>query len=225
MDHRGSSHDGQTGGNRTTRLTRHAIVTAISALVLWGAVPAAANASTVWQWAGEPITTTKPVKWQGTFKLQIDPPGLGYSAVKCEDTGTGTVGPAGVGEVKTWTFSSCHGEEGCKFSGATIEAMGLPWTTELTYSEGKILNVTHVPLKVKGGFKLKCESSVYKINSECPTVPNATMSNSAPGVLAEIWQELNPCSESGLTGTLIASSQKIELTEGQGHPLTVHHSE
>ncbi len=106
MDHRGSSHGGQAGGKRATRLTRHAIVTAMSALALWGVVPAAANASTTWQWREEAITTTKPVKWKGTLKLQTQYNGFGNTTVKCEETGTGTVGPAGVGEVKTWTNTS-----------------------------------------------------------------------------------------------------------------------
>ncbi len=188
-----------------TRMACRMMAPIVGALALWGAAPAAATEQPMWLRNGVPITGNSEIKSKGTITLTDTIPIVGTITVKCVDTGRGFAQSQGKGEVTTWTMSECTSMH-C--AGATLEAVGLPWHTELATVEGAVRNV----ITVGGGYKLKCTGS--GIVDECPKVPNQIMTNAESGVTATFPKEKFTCTiGKGAAGEL-AGSQAIELVTG-----------
>ncbi|HEV3319690.1 MAG TPA: S53 family peptidase [Solirubrobacteraceae bacterium] len=114
--------------------------------------------------------------------------------VECEVGAIGTVGPGASGAVSSWTASKCVPKNGtCLHS--SVEALGLPWYSELISVEGTLRDVIASGGKGLPGYKIKCEGESA---DEC--VGNTTMA-------AENHPE-------GVTTIFDSRSEKLTCTHG-----------
>lgn len=165
----------------------------------------------LWRVNGVPIATATPVTWKGTVKVHDHVTGLGTLEVQCEDTGTGYAGVGTAGEMTSWTMSNCTPKAECT-SNASIEALSLPWKTELYAIEGSVQGlINHGSV---AGFKFKCKALGETVEDECLWVPPAILTNTASGVTAAYKEEFHGCFLGlGSTGQ-ITGSQAIKTSTG-----------
>jgi hypothetical protein len=191
------------------------MVPTIGALALWGAAPAVAVETPQWyefvEGGKSPITSNKEIKWtNGKITLNYNLQGI-IDEVSCKDTGSGVVKPKGAGEITKWTISSCVTERGsCSSPGLVAER--LPWTTELSYVSGKIVNL------IKGTrpeFRLQCGGKPFF--DECPLVKYPTMTNVEKGVSESFPGGELSCLNGGMA--YVEGFRTLELTNG--HVLSV----
>ena len=182
-----------------------------SILASSGTLSAEAGGALTWLHNEAPITEASAIGWKGTVTLSDFINGLGTIAVKCEDTGSGTAGVLGSGEMTQWTISNCSPvfSSHCE-SEAAIEALHLPWHTELAVVEGAIRNVITNGGKGTPLYKLKCKASGTNITDECP-VPNMAMTNTKSGVTATFEKEKFSCVAGPSGDGQLEGSQAIEL--------------
>jgi hypothetical protein len=206
--------NGRVGFARAAKLARSSMIVVAGVLALW-VVPAVASASPQWNKGGEPITSSQEINWKGTTEIGTTLAGALHVQVKCEDTGSGLAKTAGAGEESKWTFSNCRpedrGDDYCERE-VTMEALKLPWGTQLSTVEGSILD-TLVPHGSE--FEFHCKVEEATISVRC--VPwygeiSATMENRAGGtVLATTKEARLECNDG--EGKYIGS-QTIALTKG-----------
>jgi hypothetical protein len=168
-----------------------------------------------WIRNGKPIAEKEPAKWYGAVTLSDSITGIGTVSVHCEDSGAGSVGATYNGEITSATMSGCSGgggSGGCEVNGASIEAINLPWHTELATIEGKINDAFKT---TKNGFKLKCKvAGVGNITDECPVIPKARITNASRDVTATFNREKFSCSLGQSGGGSLEGSETTELTAG-----------
>ncbi len=183
-----------------------------------------------WRLAGAALSAPIPAEWKGTLKL-TDRNYKSYSVfAECEDTASGLVGLWGQGEVTHWTASNCstviEGEQLCNPKTAegkiTLEAVNLPWRTELVNVEGLPREVISSGGSGVPGFKWNCRVLAVKVADECTaTTLGAALANVTEGVTAKFNEDekLN-CKEGGsaegsLEGgqTIAGSGGKLETTK------------
>jgi hypothetical protein len=170
-----------------------------------------------WRESGGQLTGKEPLTWGGTIGL-TDANSLYKLGLKCEDAGSGAAGPGVEGEVKSLTMSNCvpSGSSNCERTGASIEAINLPWHTELATIEGALTD----DLATSAGLKLKCEVAGFgTVTDECKALPGPRMKNtSSTTVTAEFEGVRFTCSlgssgEGELEGVqTIKSSTGAELS-------------
>ena len=180
-----------------------------------GKLSTATEKSAIWQANHNEIFTSKAINWKGgRLTLSDNIAGYGEIAVECEDAGSGTAGSAGTGEVTEWTPSKCVAARGkhCE-SEEAIEALNLPWHTELVFSEGKTIEAIASGGKGTPGLKLKCKASGEKFADECP-VARPTMKNGESGVGATFDSSIS-CTEGRTGEALVEGSQTLKLTNGE----------
>jgi hypothetical protein len=167
---------------------------------------------------GEPLTAS----WSGKIKVS-DP--AGPETVECEATAGGRVGLAGAGEVTEWTTSGCTGHmaEGsaCETPKVpTIEALNLPWYTELVTIEGVTRDAIVSGGKGTPGYRMTCRLLGIKLEDQCTGAINLATTNVATGVSAvfDTAEKLN-CTRGGSgqgtvegTQTIKAGGGKLEVT-------------
>jgi hypothetical protein len=202
---------------RPTRLATWIVAPVAALLVLAGASPALAGTPSVtpatsiqWLASGSPLTQSLPVEWTGKLKFQDE-----KLVINCESTGTGTVAPGGLGEMTKWTFTNCAQVEGCGYEEKpTLEALGLPWHTELT---GSAENIIDSGSGSNPRFKFKCISSGEKVNEECEleAKPVAALTNTKTGVTEAIGNQKGSCLLRTKRVELVESSLAIKLTNGR----------
>ncbi len=176
-----------------------------------GTLHTAEGLSLGWMRNGSQITEKSPATYYGTITLSDQLPSLGSVSVKCEDTGKGAVGAGANGEMTSWTMSNCTSLKGCEANTASIEAVNLPWHTELVTVEGA-LNDTFKT--TENGFRLKCKDAGTSVTDTCPVVPHARITNSERDVTAKFNREKFTCI-GGKSGTgELEGSQTIELSTG-----------
>jgi hypothetical protein len=169
-----------------------------------------------WRLAGvawpEAIATT----WKSGSKVKVTDPKF-EATVECEDTGTGADGPAYAGEITQWTATKCvYVKEGLCKGTPTVEAMHLPWHTELIKIAGTVRETSVNVGEGAPGFKLGCTALGIKGAMECvgPMIANTT--NTTSGVTAAF--ESTGLSCEGLlgkdTGGKFEGSQKLEARDG-----------
>lgn len=133
---------------------------------------AAANLEGGWQW--NEVTGTENIRSVGET-LTLRDTSLG-SAVQCVNgENEGSVGPGRFGRITTAKIPSpetnCHTVEGaCLASDVeVVEGIHLPWQTELTETEGKLLNTLKGTGSAGGepGWKIRCKTAAGKITDEC----------------------------------------------------------
>ena len=176
-----------------------------------GTLHTAGGLSLGWMRNGSQITEKSPSTYYGTITLSDQLPSLGVVSVKCEDTGKGTVGAGVNGEMTSWTMSNCTSLTGCEANTASIEAVNLPWHTELVTVEGA-LNDTFKT--TENGFRLKCKDAGTSVTDTCPVVPHARITNSERDVTATFSKEKFTCIGSKSGAGELQGSQTIELSTG-----------
>lgn len=170
----------------------------------------------VWNVSGE-----HSVGWsKGT--LTILDRGIG---VTCEEAGEGTVSTAGKGGVSKVTLTGCSRAIESECTGKySIEALHLPWKTQLYFGELESLNEMVAP--GTGGavaFKVKCELSGIPIEDTCEVSPEtvnggglaATLTNGVEsGVKAHYYNHQSlKCGRTG-GSEIYESSHTVKLTGG-----------
>jgi hypothetical protein len=169
----------------------------------------------VWLAGGSRIVTGKATSWKGTLTLSDYTAPYGYIAVKCEDTGSGLAGGASAGETASWKMSGCVAVSGSNCtSEASIEALDVPWRTELFTSEGIVRDLAAEKGKGKPGFKLKCKTVAGVVTDECRMLPTPSITNATGGV-TEAFNEKFTCSQGRAAAGGLEGSQAITLTGGE----------
>ncbi len=182
-----------------------------------GKLSAEAEGPLTWLGNGVSLAEANAISWKGTLTLSDSISTIGTVAVECEDTGSGTAGPVAAGEMTKWTMSNCAGtaHSSCEGTGETIEALHLPWHTELAYVEGRTREVITANGKGTPGFKLKCKALGSNITDECVAVPSTNMTNTKSGVTAAFDGERFTCSLGRAGAGELEGSQAIELAGGR----------
>ncbi|HTC71272.1 MAG TPA: hypothetical protein VK655_00185 [Solirubrobacteraceae bacterium] len=162
----------------------------------------------IWRVSGTPITSATAIYWKGKVTVNDTLSSFGELEVECKDTGTGSVGPEEVSEMTKWTLSECQDKRGCSGSTHSIEAMSLPWHSELFSIESGVQNLTS-----GGGFKFTCVVSGVTIEDECNFVPAAKLTNTSSGVTDEMW-EYRSCTLGRNGAGKITGTQEIKTNTG-----------
>jgi hypothetical protein len=216
---RSRSREWRGGHRRALSVARRAAVLATGALALWGVAPALASTRVGWRVNGAPLNETSvATHWKGTLTLSDSKvPVVGASAAKCEDTAEGLAESGGAGEVTSLTASGCAAVKGCE-SGheVTVEALHLPWHTELVATEGSLREVLTSGGKGAPGFKLKCRALGVQLQDECTGTLSASTTNNASGVTAAFSaSEKFSCTSGGAGSGTLEGSQTIEASGGK----------
>ena len=175
-----------------------------------GKLSAETEVQPLWLINGSPVTGSSAIKWKGTITLS-DTLSFGKVAVTCEDTGSGSATAASAGEQTSWTISKCTPAAHCE-SAASIEAVHLPWHTELFVDEGTLGNM---PMTGSGipGFKLKCKALGETIADEC-AVPASTVTNTKSGVSSVFYSTKFSCADGLGGGGQLEGTQAVETVPG-----------
>ena len=128
--------------------------------------------------------------------------------------GKGKVGAEAAGEMTAWTMSECRPSSGSSCESATaIEAVGLPWHTELAVVEGQVRDVLSA---TKGtlGYTLKCKALGSTISDECLAVPGPSVTNAGTDVTLAFANTRRFDCKLGLADAgQMAGSQTMKLLE------------
>jgi hypothetical protein len=198
------------------------LVALVAALALSAAIPAGASAvGSSLQWktgqASLPVTKSTGAEWKGKIKVTDPNSPAGSTSVECADTISAKVGPHGEGQITGVTTSSCVGSETCAATGASMTALGLPWSMELATVEGS-RNVRmfgwHLP-----GFKFVCKVLGVTSEDSCTMNLIGKFSKLEGAVFAFLKSAELDCSQSGrqtgyATGTQEANSNLLGVEEG-----------
>jgi hypothetical protein len=172
------------GGGVVAKYARRVAPALVGALALWCAAPAVA--STEWTRNGVAITAAKKVLRSGTIDVLDRPSGL-FFELTCQDTGKGVVKPGTGGEITELSFSKCQkvtGPPSCE-AGVAIEALHLPWTTELAFEEGAVREHYQNSGKGTPELVLKCEEFKKLVGVDwCVIHAYTKMTNTEAGVNA-----------------------------------------
>ena len=168
-----------------------------------------------WRSNGAQLEKATAFKWKGAVNISATYPVDGTLELECEDTGTGSVGPVDDSEMTKWTLSGCHDIRGCE-GASSIEALDLPWHSELYTVEGAIQNWTGSGTGGKPGFKFSCTALGEKFTAECNWVPVSTLTNTLAGVTSAFDREGKSCGAVAKNGgSVILGSQAMELLTGK----------
>lgn len=183
---------------------------AFVALVMSFALAASASATPNWQVNGANLTKATAFFGGGALKFERSSGSFGHLLCgKVEQKGM--VGPGAVGEITSLGEGaqkafSCSGGTYCSHS--TVEAVNLPWHTELATVNGKLSIVIKASESKAPEWALQCPE--YKLIDEfCPAATSAkeieNSYESGVGVFFDEDASTGNCSEAGqlkLTGTV-----------------------
>lgn len=171
-----------------------------------------------WRQAGASLKESLATTWSG--KLVLADQTLGVTS-ECEATGEGTAELWAAGSETKWTVSGCTvtvGKGLCP-SVESVEAVNLPWHTELVDSAGAKYNVITSKGGGEVGFTRKCHTALGKSTDTCTAKKLETdMANVAGGVNATFDSkafegEALHCTLSGGSGAA-EGTQLVEAVKG-----------
>lgn len=166
----------------------------------------------VWLAAGAVISRPEPITWNGSLTLRDTTQTWGEVGVRCEDTGSGKAGAGAAGEMTKWTLSECVPLGNCLTS-ASIEALALPWHTELLEGAGELISETGglgTP-----GFSLKCKVATTTISDECRSLPNPVAANTETAVNVIFSKKGFICSLGKAGAGHLEGTQATSLNNGE----------
>jgi hypothetical protein len=199
------------GGSEAGTLEGSASITATNG----GTLSTEQEEPPVWLDSGAQIAKGEAVSWKGTITLSDYTASYGNIAVKCEDTGSGLAGSFSAGETTSWTMSGCSSVSGSACtSEASMEALDVPWRTELFTSEGAVHDLAAENGKGKPGFKFKCKTVAGIVTDECRMIPTPTITNITGGVTEAFNDEKFTCSQGRASAGGLEGSQTVKLTNG-----------
>jgi hypothetical protein len=180
--------NGRTGshgileGTQTIEATKGGKLSAVSA------TEAAKLSEAEWRLSGAKLTGSLATSWKGKLKLTdtfINQNGMNGGA-ECEDTAEGPVVPGNTGEITKVTMSKCVAVAPCEASSSTsLEALDLPWHTELVAIEGATRYVLAGSGHGEPEVRMKCKWLGFLLTDECrASALNMTTTNGTSGVTA-----------------------------------------
>ena len=176
-------------------------VALVATFVLSAVMASSAFASTEWyteapEWArsGVPLTEAA-ITWSPNSVLTITDPARGPAGVKvtvaCETTSEGRAGGGAVDEERHWTPASCKttvGNEECPVP--TVEAVHLPWHSELGYSKGTLYDTITSGGSGEPGFSVTCKTRIGIKSDVCQSAAlRSIVTDVAGGVQAKFDNE------------------------------------
>lgn len=157
------------------------------------------------EWFVNGVKPGEPKKVKSAGKTSLFDVNTASLRVNCEDATEGTVGLGNAGEVTKWTTSKCLLVErgSCETSSTpTVEAVNLPWRTELLNVEGTIREVMLGSSKsTPAGFKMKCKLGALEETDTCTGAVSSTATNS----------------ETAFVKTQFLTSEKLKCVNNEGH--------
>lgn len=164
-----------------------------------------------WQSSGAGLAEPAGVEWKGHIKLATSED----EVVECADAIEGGAGLGLGGEISKVTVSGCAGSfDGSCETGkkTTLEALDLPWSTELGASGSTVYDSILADGKGTPGFKISCSILGIKLTAECKGAIKPTLTNVSGGVDA-VFDEKLECG-GGLSAEL-EDAQTIEAFDGK----------
>lgn len=167
-----------------------------------------------WRLGGTILTEPAEPEWSGKIKLTD---AKVNETVECEATVKGHVGLGGGGEVTALATANCTGkaEVGtCEKGKKTVmEAVSLPWYTELQTIGGVTRDVMVSSGKGTPGFKMSCAILGIKVEDECTGGVNLATTNITSGVSAVLnaGEKLN-CTRGGTGQGTVEGTQTIKVS-------------
>jgi hypothetical protein len=184
------------------------------------ALSASAATAHSWRVNGSPLTGNKEVR--GTSKLTFENTHEGFYSFSCSISAKGTVSTLGLGEITSITTEAgvkaipctiVHSSTYCQ-SAMEIEALGLPWKTELATLSGELRNsITNA-----AEWKVTCKGIAGTLVNYCVASANTGIKNVATGV-EEIYDSNSPrtkCFNDGAGTVLITSGTELLKTREVG---------
>lgn len=140
------------------------------------------------------LTSNVSAKAIGT--ITIEDKGFGSMGMACQMEYVGTVGSGGKGTISSGTASRCLPTGLCS-SVTSVTAIGYPWATELSESEGvirdKIASGAETP-----GWLFECNTLSGKLSDRCNMTVSSRLVNGLEGnVFAEFGEALTYCKDGG----------------------------
>lgn len=184
--------------------------------VALSAMSATAATAHSWRINGSPISGNKEVR--GTSKLTFENTHEGFYSFTCSINDKGTVGTLGLGEVTDVTSESgskaipctiVHSSTYCQ-SAMEIEAVGLPWKTELTTLLSELRN----SITNSAEWKVTCKGVAGTLVNYCVVSANAGVKNVASGV-EEVYDSNSPrtkCFNDGAGTVFITTGTELLKT-------------
>jgi hypothetical protein len=185
------------------------------------------EAKTKGNWETKEVTETIEVTSSSSLELEDQKATGGAVAVKCGGTDLGTIGAKGSDEISKIATSSCEfvGEKhgSCEeASGATAEAINLPWVTKLEENtEGEVRDVIESAVSGKTpGWSVKCTvSGILKVTDECTGITNTGIRDTPAGTVEAEFEEISAeapvtCSIGGKGAGFVHGDDTIKAKNG-----------
>ncbi len=130
------------------------------------------------------IKAATAVTEEGELEFEDSKTSLGAVRLKCKVVSVGTVGPGSEDTIEKVTTSGCKVVKGTCGS-PTVEAIHLPWKTELTEIGGEIRDILKSGGTGLPGYKSTC-TVIIKISDTCEAETNAAVQYNLTGGVAEV---------------------------------------
>ncbi len=164
----------------------------------------------------EEITSATAATEEGELEFEDSKTAIGAVRLKCKVVSVGKVGPGSEDSIEKVTTSGCKLVKGTCGS-PTVEAVHLPWKTELTEIGGEPRDTLKSGGTGLPGYKSTC-TVIIKITDTCEAETNAGLSYSLTNGLQEVkFDPKSPkatCTQSKavtgtVEGTLVATTKGI----------------
>jgi hypothetical protein len=191
------------------------------------ALPGLASAARLPQWHlnGQPLIEFESVATSGEGKIALTEkePVIGNLTIECSVTYKGSAAASSAGEITALTATGCIGtaaagkEYNCAntiVGPTTMEAVHLPWRTELVTVE----KTTHERIVSGGsgtpGFKWSCKQLGVNLKQECLGTLGARVTNTESGVTTAFEPSEKLVCNPGSAEGWVEGSQKVAATGG-----------
>jgi hypothetical protein len=165
------------------------------------------------------VATATEATAEGTLEFEDSKTSLGAVRISCKVSGTGKIGPESSDSIEKMVASSCKVVKGTCGS-PTVEAVHLPWATELSEPSGAVRDNFKSSGAGLPGWKTTC-TVIIKVTDTCEGEMSAAMTNNVTeGLVEAIFDKVSPkaaCSQSkestgSVEGTLkIVAKQAIRV--------------
>jgi hypothetical protein len=193
----------------------HILTLALVAAFAFSAVTASGALALKWLWLfeGKDVTSAITIDSVVLGKLLLEDMKAGplkqASDIECEGTGEGTVLPEGLDEQTTALPTNCVIKSGPCTSLDKVEAVHLPWSTELLGAgteESEALDDIPVGNGGNPGWLVECETALGKKDDTCTTAAGKTLvENESSGEVNVIFDET------------VEEAEEASCTEGEAH--------
>jgi hypothetical protein len=188
----------------------------LAAMLAFGALSAASASALEWQNNGSAITVPVNVKTSGTLDLTDVNGGIFGEevTVRCNGTGTGTVGPGVADKVETVNAAECITVKGTCATEPKVKAINLPWDTELIEAESTVRNKILNSGQGAPGWQVECN---FGITNVCVSENGSTLQGNlgGPAVTAtfDALSGTADCTRGGKEAGFVRGELTVEAAE------------